>query len=322
MIYVLSKNLKSMKKPFSFAESEDWQNIVSKTYSLDLKTVAIQNQNIHLYGNGSLYSNSPYITDGGAFDYKNSIESSDFSGINKPVLIKSRTEINVNQKTEHFLDTNYFTYVLDLSLGKDYVWNKLIKSKTRNQVRKTDKINYVVKTGKTELLDDFYKIISQAWRDLGTPTHSKDFYKNIVEGFGTSGYNAEFIILYINNEPASVACLIYDDYSIHHPYAATLKKFNKDSLNNALYWNIILFALEKKIKFFDLGRSRKDQGTATYKLSWGAEAVQLYYYYFNKSSHKNDEDSKMVKFLINMWKKLPLAFANFLGPKLIYKVLK
>lgn len=316
-----NKNL-HMKKPFSFAETEDWKTIVEKTYPLETKTIQIQGQKINLYGNGSYFSNSPYITDGGDFDFPNPISKNVFEEIKKPILIKTRKKIEVHQEVDFFLDTDNFTFLLDLTKGKDYVWSKLVKSKTRNQVRKTEKLNYTVKTGKTELLDDFYSIISTAWRDLGTPTHGKNFYKNIVEGLGTSGYNGEFIILYLNNEPASAACLIYDDYSLHHPYAATLKKFNKYSLNNALYWSIICFALDKKISFFDLGRSRKDQGTAIYKLSWGAEIVPLYYYYFNKTSHKNDEDSKVVKFLINLWKKLPLFVANFLGPKLIYKVLK
>lgn len=311
-----------MKKPFNFSETEDWKNIVTKTYHLDVKTVTIQKQNINIYGNGSLFSNSPYITDGGLFEFEKPLKDSDFEELKKPVLLKSRQKIEIENQTKYFLDENYFTYILDLRNGKDFVWNSLVKSKTRNQVRKTEKLDYHIKTGKTELLDDFYKVISEAWRDLGTPTHSKAFYKNIVEGFGESGYCAEFIVLYLNKEPVSGACLIYDEYTIHHPYAATLKKYNKLSLNNALYWNIILFGLEKKIQFFDLGRSRKDQGTSTYKLSWGAEAVQLYYYYFNTTSHKNDEDSKIIRFLIAAWQKLPVRIANFLGPKLIFKVLK
>ncbi|GAB0155127.1 hypothetical protein CHRYSEOSP005_03870 [Chryseobacterium sp. Alg-005] len=312
-----------MKHWFKFAEKEDWKNIVSKTYRLDIKTMNVQGNTVNLYGNGSLYSNSPYITDGGSFDFGKPLSKNDFGTIDKPILIKTRSKIEVSNDFDHVLVQDYFTYLLDLSQGEDFVWNNKVKSKTRNQVRKAEKLDYTVKTGKTELLDDFYKVISTAWRDLGTPTHSKDFYKNIVEGFTKeSGYNAEFMIMYLNKEPVSVACLIYDDHAIHHPYAATLKEYNKHSLNNALYWNIIRFAIRKNIQFFDLGRSRNDQGTAIYKLSWGAEPVQLYYYYFNKTTHKNDEDGKLVNFLIDMWKKLPLSLANFMGPKIIYKVLK
>ena len=173
------------------------------------------------------------------------------------------------------------------------------------------------------MLDDFYAGISEAWRDLGTPTHSKEFYSNIIKNLnGSDKWNSGFLIIYLDGIPVASACYIYDQVSIHHPYSATLNAYKKYSLNNLIYWNLILFALDKNINTFDMGRSRQDQGTSTYKKGWGAEETQLYYYYFNKKSHTNDEDGKLVKFLINMWKKLPLPIANFLGPKLIYKVLK
>lgn len=317
------KNLKIMKSHFSFSESFCWQNAVNKTYPLKNETVVIENQTIHLYGNGSMFSNSPYITDGGFYKFDGKIEEADFGKLKKPVLIKSRNQIVVSEKVPHVLDLENFTFLIDLQKGKEYVWQNLIKSKTRNQVRKAEKCNYEIKIGKLELVEDFYKVISRAWLDLGTPTHSKDFYKNIITQMSDcEKYQARLMVIYIDQKPASCACLIYDDYSIHHPYAATLKKYNHLSLNNALYWNIIQFAIEKNIAFFDLGRSKETQTTAVFKKSWGAEPVQLYYYYFNKAQHENEEDNKIVKILINLWKKLPISVANFLGPKLIYKVLK
>lgn len=312
-----------MHRPFSFAESKEWREMVSKTYSLEIKEVNLQGQNMIFYGNGKEFSNSPYITDGGNFQFENALSSEDFNKFNKPVLIKSRAELLINENLPHVLIKDYFTFVLDLSGGKEDVWKNKVKSKTRNQVRKTEKLDLEIKFGKLELLDDFYAVISKAWRDLGTPTHSKNFYKNIVLSLDNpKSYDSSFIVIYFEGKPVSCACLIFDDYSIHHPYAATLKEFNKHSINNALYWEIIQFAIRKDIKIFDLGRSREGQSTIRFKLSWGAEQVQLYYYYINKTEHKNDEDSKLIQFLINTWKKLPLPIANFLGPKFIYKVLK
>lgn len=311
-----------MKWQNSFAETEDWRKAVEKTYDLKAENFEINKLKINLYDNGTYFSNAPYITDGGEIDFGKAVETRDFSRLKKTVLIKSRKKIEIKAGTLHVLDENYQTFMLDLRQGKDFVWKSLVKSKTRNQVRKTEKVNYIVKTGKTELLDDFYKVISKAWRDLGTPTHSRKFYENIISELCSFGYQARFMILYIDGKPASAACMIFNDETIYHPYAATLKEYNRFSLNNALYWNIILFAIGKKISFFDMGRSHKNQGTTTYKLSWGAVAVPLYYYYFNTDSHENDEDKPVIKFLINAWKLLPLAVANFLGPKFIYKVLK
>ena len=312
-----------MHRSFSFAETQEWKEMVSKTYSLNIKEVNIQEKEMIFYGNGKEFSNSPYITDGGNFQFEKALNLEDFAEFDQPILFKFRAELLIDEKLLHILMKDYFTFTLDLSGGKDEVWKNKVKSKTRNQVRKTEKLDLEIKFGKVEILDDFYAVISKAWRDLGTPTHSKDFYKNIMLSLDNpKSYDSSFIVIYFEGKPVSAACLIFDEYSIHHPYAATLKEFNKYSINNALYWEIIKFAFEKDIKIFDLGRSREGQSTIRFKLSWGAEQVQLFYYYFKKTSHKNDEDGKLIQFLINTWKKLPLSVANFLGPKFIYKVLK
>lgn len=307
----------------NFSESDEWKSIVLDTYPLEAKIVEFQENKLNLFGNGTYYSNAPYLSYGGHF-LKNKEVGEDFLKIiDKPILIKSKEELNLHDSLQFILVTDYKTFVLDLSGGIDVVWNKHIKSKTRNQVRKAEKNDFQIKTGGEELLDDFYEVITKAWRDLGTPTHSKNFYGNIVKYFSAdSKFHGQFMVIYIDEKPISAACMIFSDDYICHPYAATLKEFNKLSVNNILYWNIIKFAIDRKILTFDMGRSRNGQSTVKYKLSWGAEPVQLYYYYFNKASHTNDEDGKLVKFLINMWKKLPLPIANFLGPKLIYKVLK
>lgn len=307
----------------NLSESDFWKNIVLKTYPLELKQIDFQEKKINLFGNGEYFSNAPYLSYGGYFSEEINIDESFLEGISKPVLIKSIQKLSLSESIHSILVTDYKTFMLDISGGIDEVWSKKVKSKTRNQIRKAEKNKYEIKIGGEELLEDFYKVISEAWRDLGTPTHSKKFYGNIVSVFSLSTeFKADFMIIYIGHSPVSAACLIYDENIIYHPYAATLKQFNKFSINNILYWNIIKFAIGNGLKYFDMGRSRIGQSTVKYKLSWGAEEEQLYYYYFNIKSHTNDEDGKLIKFLINVWKKLPLTIANFLGPRLIYKVLK
>lgn len=309
-----------MSGKINFSETEVWRDVVLSTYPLRYKPLKIQDFVIHLVGNGALWANSAYITSGGAYDFPKKISLPDFK---EPLLIKSGKPLDFSAELQPILVQDYFTYKLNLTGGEQYLWDKKLKSKCRNHIRKAEKSKYRKKIGGLELLDDFYAVISRAWRDLGTPTHSKSFYENIINICdGSRGVSSAFMILYIQGIPAAGACLIYDQDTIYHPYSATLKDFNRYSLNNALYWNIILFAIRKNLHCFDMGRSRKTQGTSKYKLTWGAEEEQLYYYYLNKNSHSNEEDGKVIQFLINAWKKLPLSVANFLGPRLIYKVLK
>lgn len=313
------KNLRNMH----FSETDNWKKVVWQTYRLPSQKINLFGSDVHIFDNGKMLANSPYISHAGNSFAGSNGDLVTISALRKPLLIKSKIKIDIPSGCDHFLVEDYFTFLLDLSKGKDYVWNNLIKAKTRTHVRKAEKMSAQIKFGRNELLDDFYAVISEAWRDLGTPTHSKDFYGNIIKNLnGSDGWNSGFLVIYLGGIAIASACFIYDRESIHHPYSATLNKYKKHSLNSLVYWNLILFAISKNINTFDMGRSRLDQGTSTYKKGWGAQETQLYYYYFNKKYHSNEEDGKLIQFLINMWKKLPLSVANFLGPKLIYKVLK
>ena len=312
-----------MKLQNKFSDSNSWKDIALKTYPLKSKEISFGKDTILLSGTKEMLVNSPYITDGGTLDETITLSKKDLNGISTPILLKYRSPINISDDISNVLIKDYFTFTLDLSAGKEEVWNNSVKAKARTHVRKAQKSGYTVKFGTLDLLDDFYTVISTAWRDLGTPTHGKEFYKNIVVELGKSkDFFAEFIVMYIDGKPAGAACLVQDSHSIYHPYAATLRDYNHLSLNSGMYWEIICHAIEKNITTFDLGRSKKQQSTVSFKKSWGAVQIQLYYYYLNKSTHQNEEENKVVQFLIQVWKKLPVRIANFLGPKIIYKVLK
>lgn len=306
----------------SFSEKPEWKAVVKKTYQLKEHFVTVNGKEISLFEGKGIISNAPFITDGGTLeDFGNHIRT--MPERKSIILLKLRRRIEINPEIKYALDEENFSFYLDLRKGKETVWKEDIKSKTRNQVRKAEKSNFETKIGGAELLDDFFKVISEAWRDLGTPTHSKNFYRNILKELDGNGtFNSRLIVLYLNGEPASGACVIFNDEVIHHPYAATLRKYNKLSLNNGLYWRIIEFAADSKISFFDFGRSRKSQGTFDFKKSWGAQEIPLFYYYFNVDKMENMEDSFIAKIMISVWKRMPLFFTNLVGPLVIRKILK
>ena len=90
-----------------------------------------------------------------------------------------------------------------------------------------------------------------------------------------------------------------------------------------MYWRIIQYAIDKQLALFDMGRSHKQQGTYRYKASWGAREVPLYYHYFltDPKFMPKPLDHPFYRLATNVWKHLPLAVTQFLGPKLIYKML-
>ncbi|MCG8604723.1 GNAT family N-acetyltransferase, partial [bacterium] len=104
------------------------------------------------------------------------------------------------------------------------------------------------------------------------------------------------------------------------PWVASLREYNRIYVNNALYWHAIKYACEQGFERFDFGRSTVGCGTYKFKEQWGAKPIQLHYqYYLNRAKEVPIVDAINNKYqtIIDMWKKLPLTFTNFVGPKVV-----
>ncbi len=310
---------------------EAWSRVCIDTYRLNEHRFEKNDSRLVLFETGSFIgkpavSTAPYLTDGGLVNKENEVldecvefirQTFDQVGSNY-LLIKTRD--NLFEHIDGFVvDKDFYTFVLDLKDGVEAIWQEKLNQKTRNQTRKSQKYDFEARFGWQELLDDFYGVISRAWRDLGTPTHARRFYQNILHHLGEQ---AELIVIYQGREAISAALMLKIGKTIHHPYAATLKQYNRFSANNFLYWEIIKHACGEGFEWFDMGRSHKDQGTVRYKKSWGAEPVQLFYnYYIRDVNDVPNFHSSFVQFATTMWKKLPLFVANRVGPYLIRGVM-
>lgn len=311
------------------ADYEEWDEAVCKAYPLNKYFIENDDITIKLYSPDShpvFLANAPYLEEGGIFIKNKSIEAigDSIPGLLKEkrlsyILLKSKDLFFSGCEALSHTDDSFFTFLLDISQGEEHVWEKKLKAKTRNQVRKAEKNNFQIKFGHAELLDDFYKIITRCWRDLGTPVHSYFFFKTLLEQFNDK---VCIVVLYDGYIPISAAFLFILNGVLSHPFAGTVNKYKPSSANNLLYWNIIKFACEKNIKTFDMGRSRLNQGTYKFKKSWGGVAKNIYYYYFLKDNMSVPSfDTPYYKFATTAWKQMPLFLANRIGPKLIYKII-
>lgn len=317
-----------MNSPSVFTDCEEWDNSVIDTYAT--KKIQLENEYIKLKFfylksilNQGIVSTSPYAGDGGVLTRnlnnmplgKELINRMDVIHHQfKPeyILIKTRLPLANNDEYSYFYtDYSYYTFILDLTEGLQNVWNEKIKSKTRNQVRKGLKNILDIRIGYLDIIDDFYRVIATCWRDLGTPIHSIDFFRNILINFKEK---SKLIVIYYQNKPVSSALVLITDNTVHHPYAGTIKRHNHLSINNALYYKIIEYACSLNIKYFDMGRSKLGQGTYRYKEAWGAQPLQLFYYYYKlQNKERINTNSTYIKIATTLWKKLPLWMANNLG---------
>ena len=77
-------------------------------------------------------------------------------------------------------ETSKVTMQLQLESDPQRLW-KSFKAKVRNQVRKAKKSGLKIETGTAEDTDRFYEIFVINMRNLGMPTHSKSFFKDVMD---------------------------------------------------------------------------------------------------------------------------------------------
>lgn len=215
------------------------------------------------------------------------------------------------RESKYISNTNYMTLVLKLDDDSEVIW-KRFNNKVRNAIRKSLSSKLELKTGN---VDDFYRLYSKNMRNLGTPTHSNDFFSAVMSMFPDK---TEIITVSHMDEPVSVAILLYFKDTVISGWAASDRKHRNLKPNNLLYWSAIKNACDKGYIFFDFGRSIEDSGTYQFKKPWGAEKKQLQYmYYLNRikqlpdTSQANSKRKKIAK----VWKLLPLPVTNALGAK-------
>jgi hypothetical protein len=216
------------------------------------------------------------------------------------------------------IDRSNFTFKLDLRPGIDKIWERTLNSKKRNHIRQALKRKWDIREGGLELLDDFYKVVSACWRNLGTPTHGKAFYRALISNFLPA---IRIFVVYNGRVPVS-AGLVYILRKGISIFIFTLNSYKKLGVNELLYWTVIQFGCRSGLEYVNMGRSHISQGTYPYKMSWGAEPIQIdNVYLLNRRVRPIDLRSPIVRGLTSIWKRVPVPLANLLGPRLIRRIL-
>lgn len=204
-----------------------------------------------------------------------------------------------------------------LPLGDaDAIW-KGFDAKVRNQVRKAQKSGLSCEFGREELLPEFYRVFARNMRDLGTPVWGAALFANILEAFPKT---SEIAVIRHGEKPigGGLVCSFKD--TVYMPSASSLREYFRLCPNNLLYWEVIKRACENGYKTFDFGRSTVASGTYSFKKQWGAEIKRLHWQYVlldGKQMPQLNPSNPRFTFLIEVWKRLPLPIANWLGPRIV-----
>jgi len=205
------------------------------------------------------------------------------------------------------------TMLLELTT-EDAVW-KTLSSERRNRVRKGEKEGLRAAWVGAEALDDFYTVYAVNMRDLGSPVHSRGFFRAMLAALpGT----ARVLVVRDRQGHAvgAAVCLFFRD-TIMVPWVSSLREAFALCPNFVLYWEVIRFGCREGYRVLDLGRSFRDAGTFEFKRQWGARPHALPWIFVDvrpDAPPPVDRDAGRFAPLVRAWKRLPVPVANLVGP--------
>ena len=152
-------------------------------------------------------------------------------------------------------------------------------------------------------------------RDLGSPPHSRDLFENAFQAFGDS---MKFLLIQHQGRCVGAAVMVEYKKTLAVPWVSSLRESFALHPNDFLYWEAIKSAVERGCQRFDFGRSTANSGNHTYKKRWGAVDAPIFWQYFSHGEHEptlaTGDSSKTFNLAVNVWKRMPVGIANYIGP--------
>ncbi len=188
-----------------------------------------------------------------------------------------------------------------------------IPRKQRAMVRKG------IKNGLQSRIDDgidgFFALYADNVHRHGTPALPRRWFQALAREFGR-----DVEVLTVTGADgralSSVLAFYFRDEVL--PYYAGDDTAARDlAANDFKYWELMRRACARGVKLFDYGRSKRGTGPYAFKKNWGFEPQPLHYeyrLYTRDTVPQNNPSNAKYRLMIETWRRLPLGFANWLGP--------
>jgi FemAB-related protein (PEP-CTERM system-associated) len=228
----------------------------------------------------------------------------------KLLEMRSSVEIDTRLHASH----RKITVILDLPQAPEALFNRF-SAKLRSQIRRPQKEGVTVSFGR-EQLEPFFSVFARHMRDLGTPTQSLAFFREIANQFPDDCWIA---CAYLAGQPVAggLGFRFGDEFEI--TWASSLREYNRQAPNMLIYWAFMERAIAEGVTRFNFGRCTRGAGTHRFKMQWGGREEQLWWYGLAASDGVTTPSAKDGPFRWGprIWRRLPASLATKVGPSIV-----
>ncbi len=200
------------------------------------------------------------------------------------------------------------------------LWRNSLTNEARKGVNRARKAGLAVdiRRGARAVEDPFYRLYLVSMKRLGVPPHPSRFFAHLAAALSDRLVGAWVMS---EAEPAAVLLGTITGQRIQIWVAASDPRWWSMRPNDLAHWELINWASENGLRFFDLGAARYS-GQIQFKKKWGVSLHEYCYYLIgppNSAStlkiHTVQSSSKVMAAMAFLWRWLvPLPLTSVLGP--------
>jgi serine/alanine adding enzyme len=305
-----------------------WRAVMERTFDHECVYLAARNPDGELVGVlplvrvrsvvfGHYLVSMPFLNYGGPLGTDAGIralvdEAIELARRDKVKLLEMRS--NIPLRVALPVSHRKITVLLDLPSTPEALL-KSFGAKLRSQIRRPQKEGVKVVFG-LEQVEPFYAVFSRHMRDLGTPTVSLTFFREIADAFPG---NCWFASAYLVGQPVAGGCGFRFGDEFEMTWASSLREYNRESPNMLLYWAFMERAIGDGVSRFNFGRCTPGTGTHRFKMQWGGREQPLWWYRLAASEAITTPSPKDGAFRWGprIWRRLPASIATAFGPSIV-----
>jgi FemAB-related protein (PEP-CTERM system-associated) len=213
----------------------------------------------------------------------------------------------------------YVTFERPIAESPDALLASLPK-KIRYQVRRGVDSGLQAKLGRDELLDDFYRVYATNMRNLGTPVYPRRLFAEFLRAFPTA---SDILVIRQGERLAGATLNFYFRDTVLPHYGCACADLHQTGVSAFMYWRLMQSAAVRGHRHFDFGRSKVGSGSWAFKRGWRMHERPLGYRYLLVRARQMpnlNPTNPRYGLAIRVWKRLPLAITNALGPVLVRNI--